>query len=265
MNGRGVFTFSEVTLSKRAPDTRPRKAGPTKNRTTPHPGVRGRRGRRAGVIGRHGCARPGQAVKVTGEELGRAMGSRRPQPAESGNGPRRFGASRGLVSARNSVGAVTPNGRLYAFSAIRLGPGNGTRAQVRAGRSVGAQRAWLGVVGFTRRTKACGPKRWGTRAHERGATRRQARRAGLTGGARQVGHAAASGASAGRGRRAGEVNGALASGPLDGVCFRARFMARSDTAALEHLVAVRPNLAKLRRLWRQACASARQTAGRRGK
>ncbi|SDY29630.1 hypothetical protein SAMN05444383_13313, partial [Myxococcus xanthus] len=237
----------------------------TKNRTTPHPGVRGRRGRRAGVIGRHGCARPGQAVKVTGEELGRAMGSRRPQPAESGNGPRRFGASRGLVSARNSVGAVTPNGRLYAFSAIRLGPGNGTRAQVRAGRSVGAQRAWLGVVGFTRRTKACGPKRWGTRAHERGATRRQARRAGLTGGARQVGHAAASGASAGRGRRAGEVNGALASGPLDGVCFRARFMARSDTAALEHLVAVRPNLAKLRRLWRQACASARQTAGRRGK
>ncbi|GEL75715.1 hypothetical protein MVI01_74990 [Myxococcus virescens] len=62
-----------------------------------------------------------------------------------------------------------------------------------------------------------------------------------------------------------EVNGALASGPLDGVCFRARIVARSDTAALEHLEAVRPNLAKLRSLWGQACASARQAGAPRGK
>ncbi len=265
MNRGGVFTFSGVTLSKRAPGTRPGGEAPTKNRTTPHPGVRGRRGRRAGVIGRHGCARPGQAVKVTGEELGRVMGGRWRQPAESGHWPRCFGPSGGVVSARNSVGAVTPNGRFQPFSAIRLGPGNGTRAQVRAGRRAGASRAARGLVGLTRRTKAGGPKRWGTRAHERGATRRQARRAGLTGGARQVGHVAASGASAGNGQTGREVNGALASGPLDGVCFRARIMARSDTAALEHLVAVRPNLAKLRGLWRQACASARQAGAPRGK
>jgi hypothetical protein len=181
MNRGGVFTFSELTLSKRAPGTRPGGAPRTKDRTTPHPGVRGRRGGRAGVIGRHGCARPGQAVKVTAEELGRATGGRWRQPAESGHWPRRFGPSRGRVSARNSVGGVTPNGRLYPFLAIRLGPGNGTRAQVRAGRRVGARGAWLGVVGLTRRTKACGPKRAGTRAHETGATRRQARCAGHRG------------------------------------------------------------------------------------
>ncbi|WXH27934.1 hypothetical protein WA016_01866 [Myxococcus stipitatus] len=174
MNRGGVFTFSGLTLSKRAPGTRPGGKVPTKDRTTPHPGVRGRRGRRAGVVGRHGCARPGQAVKGTGEELGRAAGGGRPQPAESGNWPRRFGPSRGLVSARNSVGAVTPNGRLYPFPAIRLGPGNGTRAQVRAGRRAGASRAAWGLVGFTRRTKACGPKCWGTRAHEWGAARPKA-------------------------------------------------------------------------------------------
>ena len=69
---------------------------------------------------------------------------------------------------------------------------------------------------------------------------------------------AASGAQRGRGRRDGEVNGAMESGPLDGVCFRARIVARTRTAALEHLVAGRPNAAKLRDLWRQACASARQ-------
>ncbi len=95
---------------------------------------------------------------------------------------------------------MRPNGRLYLFSAIRLGPGNGTRAQVRAGRRAGASRATRGRVGLTRRTKACGPKRWGTRAHERGVTRRKARRAGLPGGARQVGQVAASGASAGNGQ-----------------------------------------------------------------
>jgi hypothetical protein len=86
MNGRGVFTFSGLTLSKRAPGTRPGGASRTKDRTTPHPGVRGRRGRRAGVIGRHGCARPGQAVKVTAEELGRATGGRRPNQRKAAMG-----------------------------------------------------------------------------------------------------------------------------------------------------------------------------------
>ncbi|WP_216611796.1 hypothetical protein, partial [Myxococcus xanthus] len=64
----------------------------------------------------------------------------------------------------------------------------------------------------------------------------------------------------GGGRWAGEVNGALESGPLDGVYFRARVQARTRTAVLEHLVAWRPNPAKLRDLRRQACASARQVS-----
>lgn len=62
----------------------------------------------------------------------------------------------------------------------------------------------------------------------------------------------------GTGRLAVEVNSPQESGPLDGVCFRAGVLARTRTAVLEHLVAVRPNVAKLRRLWRQVCASARQ-------
>ncbi|ATB46341.1 hypothetical protein MYMAC_001933 [Corallococcus macrosporus DSM 14697] len=99
----------------------------------------------------------------------------------------------------------------------------------------------------------------GGHARTKGAPRGDRRGArGQTGAARQVGHVAARGASGEGGQVGGKVNGAHASGPLDGVCFRARVMARGDTAVLKHLVAVRPNPAKLRRLWRRACASARQ-------
>jgi hypothetical protein len=208
MNGRGVFTFSGLTLSKRAPGTRPGGEARTKKHTTPHPGVWGRRGRRAGVVGRHGCALPGQAVKVTGRSCAARAGGRRPQPAESGHWPRRFGPSGGLVSARNSVGAVMPNGRLYPFSAIQLGPGNGTRAQVLVGRRAGASRASRGLVRLTERTKACGPKRWGTRAHERGATRRRRWRAGLNQDLVSGPGGGQRGSARGGDRWAGEVNGA---------------------------------------------------------
>lgn len=110
---------------------------------------------------------------------------------------------------------------------------------------------------------------WGSRGRQRPSAqsaRGHARAKGASrGGAAHArgwrGHAPGGPRGGQRGPRwLGKVNGAQVSGPLDGVCFRGRNQARSDTAALEDLVAVRPNLAKLRELERQACASGRQVA-----